>query len=520
MKLPASFDKYLLGVVSALLVVVLLYWRFQVSQTRFFDIDEFTHLNWAASIARGEKPYIDFFTFFTPGFHWIFSLLFFINTPDSMVFLQARYLAFVIFLGNTVLIGVLFALLRRKLFAPLSMIFFAWLPMPYDKLLEIRPDNLALFFCLLGLVIQAFLARNSTRYSKQLFVAAGVAYAIATIVLVKMIPFIGIGVLLFLVHPASWSYLRSIVQTRRVQLREFTETPLLGLVGFAAVMLLFCLWLLTLGNIPLVWYSLTGLAFEANKAFSHYIMEPHLFFFPNSSFYGPGTINAGLIGNHAIWFVGILVGVIRLCTPFIASRGNKQLGFIEIGMAGIFFAFSFLYIEYYILKHIQYLIPVSVFVAWYAADGISWVYTSARRSVVRVIVFTALLAGGYGLVVTAQTVNAPKLLGNNSIQLQQIDTLIAMIPPESEVFDVEGRLLFWKPAYYICCLPFMTYIQHLSWPIEPLVQVLERKKVPYIYQGDTGRLPYMTSEELQYIRTNYTPVEGWGDTLWKRKQGE
>ena len=32
----------------------LLYWRFQVSTTRFFDVDEFTHMHWAANIVKGE----------------------------------------------------------------------------------------------------------------------------------------------------------------------------------------------------------------------------------------------------------------------------------------------------------------------------------------------------------------------------------------------------------------------------------------------------------------------------------
>lgn len=47
-------------------IVIVLLLRIQVATQRFFDVDEFTHMHWAAQIFMGDKPYIDFFTFF-PG---------------------------------------------------------------------------------------------------------------------------------------------------------------------------------------------------------------------------------------------------------------------------------------------------------------------------------------------------------------------------------------------------------------------------------------------------------------------
>jgi hypothetical protein len=508
----------ILVVLFVCLLGFVMFWRFKVSQTRFFDIDEFTHMNWAASIARGEKPYIDFFTFFTPGFHWVYSVLYKFGPPRASVFLEARYLSYLIVIGNTVLVGALFGLLRNKVFAVLAMILFAWLPMPYDKLFEIRPDNLSLLCCLLAFVLQAYIATKKPQKTNILYAIVGVSYALSMIVLVKMVPFVAFGLLFLLIDPDLVNWFMKMIKTRKFDARTLFTTSFVALVSFGIVCLLFLFWLLILGNFGLVWYSLTKLAFEANSAFTYYIMEPHLFFFPNTAFYGAPGISLSLFLNHTIWVMGIVIGAIRLFTPFVSSNGDRRRGYVELMIALTFFAFCFLYVQFYVLKHIQYLIPVSVFIAFYAADGFFLLYKRCASWLKGIPILLFFCVLGYGLVITTRETNTPKLWGSNTIQLQQMNTLLKMIPQDAEVFDIEGRLVFWKPSYYICCLPFMTYVHNLSLEVEPLIDVLERKKTPVIYQGDTGRLPYFTPEELAYINTHYGRVEGFGDTLWLRKE--
>ncbi|MCX6791665.1 MAG: hypothetical protein NT149_01345, partial [Candidatus Gottesmanbacteria bacterium] len=124
------------------LLVYLLWWRGMVSTTRFFDVDEFSYMHWTAQVARGQHMYTDFFSYFTPGFMWVFAPIYWIYGVSVNVFSAARGVSFVIFLGILGSLGYVFGITRGWKWAILPVIILAFLPMPYDKFLEIRPDNL------------------------------------------------------------------------------------------------------------------------------------------------------------------------------------------------------------------------------------------------------------------------------------------------------------------------------------------------------------------------------------------
>jgi hypothetical protein len=470
---------------------VLLYSRWQVSQTRFFDVDEFTHLHWAANMARGEKPYIDFFTFFTPGFYWFLRPLFVIFGRDPMLFLAARVQAYVVFLGILAVSGWVFSMLRSKVYMLLPVVVLAFLPMPYDKFLEIRPDNLSTVFGFLAMAIQMHVLLG--KHSKYMVMASGFFYALSMIVLVKSLPFAAMGFLIALVSG---------------ELVYFVA-------GLAIPSLFLLLWMITLGNFSLVWYSLTKLAFEANSIGRIYPMEPHLFFFPNISFYGGWGITAPLITNHLLWIVGCIVGVWRLFTPFVTAGSDKRKVYAELLMAGVFILSVFGYVQFFPLKHSQYLIPIAIGIAFYAADAIllfiKWLYRFDS-----IVVLLVLLVFGWQLATQTLLVDSKKLPLSNATQIAETKLLLSAIPPSARILDFEGRMLFWRDGYSICCLPFGAFTQYLSRPPESLSAVLEREKVPYIFQGDSNRLSLVSGSDLEYIRKTYAPVAGWGERFWKR----
>jgi len=312
------------------LVGFMLWWRFQVGLTRFFDVDEFTHMHWAANMAHGQKPYIDFFTFFTPGFYWFLTPLFSIFPRSTMIFPAARALMFVNFLGILGILGVLFSMLRSRRWALLPVIILTFLPMPYDKFLEIRPDNVATLLGLAGVVCEIYAIQ---RYNSRFWFLSGICYAVSLVVLVKTLPFVAMGGLVAILS-LCWGNRGDKACLRRQGDRG--KKILFFLAGIGIPIGIFGVWLLSLGYFSTVWYSLTRLAFEANTIGRVYIMEPHLFFFPNASFYGGWGITEPLILNHAIWFIGILVGCIRFLSPFIAGNGKKERVLSEVLISGIF----------------------------------------------------------------------------------------------------------------------------------------------------------------------------------------
>jgi len=507
---------FILEAVLVVGIALLLSWRIQVGLTRFFDVDEFTHLHWAAAMVHGSKPYIDFFTFFTPGFYWFLAPFFWIFSGSVSLFIAVRVVAIIIFFLMLALIGVLFGMLRNRRYLLIPVILLAFLPMPYDKFLELRPDNLATMLGLAGVVIQVWALLNDTHKKVKLaWGLAGFAYGWAAIVLVKMLPFVGVGCLIAILDCGILvSVWKSITEKKRIHIVIGVEY-LWFIAGLCIPVAIFALWAISLGNLSTVIYSLTKMPFESNNIGHIYIMEPHLFFFPNASFYGGWGITMPLILNNALWAIGAVVGVYRFFTPYIAANGNRKKVLAEVLVSLIFVLSVVGYVNFFPLKHSQYLIPIAIFIAFYAGDIFVELLKRMEKSWGIIPVIFLLCFCMYGLWQQTIQVNQSKLTMSNTIQLQQLKALKLMIPASDEVFDLEGRMIYWKDPYYICCLPIGSFVSLLSRQPPPISQVLEARKVPYIFQGDTGRL-WEFNNDLPYITAHYTRVPGWGDALWKR----
>jgi len=510
----------LIVLLFAFTIGYLLYWRVTVGMTRFFDVDEFTHIHWAADMAKGQRMYVDFFTFFTPVFYWFLQPLFWIYHNNPSIFLAGRVVALGLLVANSLLISILFARLRSVTWFLLPMMIYLWLPMPYDKITELRPDNLALVFALLGVWLQIEGLWGRKFSGLHLYFWSGIMYALMILTLVKMVPFLAIAGLIWLSDGEVWKDVRQLMRGK-IRIKTFFNTSLGLLTSLIIVGVLFLLWCLSLGNFPVVWYSLTKLALESNRWTKFTVMEPHLFFFPNGSFYGGVTaITRALLANHTVWVIGGIMGTIRLFIPLVTADGDGRKARAEMLLAGIWFALVAIYVVFYPLKHSQYLIPIAIFLAFYFADAcVSLFHRFGRIFGVKgektgsVIVLSSIV---WVLVVTTPQVNMVKLTWTNQAQIEQTQILLATIPKNTDVFDMEGRMIYWPDAYYVCCLPFGGYIDYLSRRPEPLSLVLERKKVQYLFQGRTARFTQLSWDEQQYIRQHYAPVEGWGEELWMR----
>ncbi len=475
------------------LLFFLLYWRLQVSQTRFFDVDEFSYMHWTAQIARGERMYTGFFSYFTPGFMWAFAPIFWIIGRSAAVFAAGRTVSFVIFLSILSALSYVWGITRGWKWALLPAVILAFLPMPYDKFLEIRPDNLATLLAILGVIGEI---RAIQTQKKNWWLVSGLAYSASLFVLAKTLPIVavGAGVALFFL-PRSIMFFG-------------------GLVGPWA---LFFLGAAIQGNLKEVWYSLTRLPFEVYKSAANFPMEANLFFHPNASFYGGNghTVTSGLIVNHALWVFAIIVGSYRLLLPFLTGEGKRRAA-VELLIAGIFFVSIFGYVKFFPLKHSQYLIPIAVFVAYYAADGLAAFFDWLRRAGGNVSLVIILVGFCYLFIAVTKEVNAPKLLFTNTVEMRELTSLIDAVPPTARVVDLEGRMVFWDDGYPISSIPFDTFLSFVTRPPPPLAQYLAAHPADYIYDGDSNRMATLTAENLNFIRAHFAPVPGFGQRLWKR----
>lgn len=482
----------------AILLAFLLYWRWQISLVRFFDIDEFSYMHWAAQVAHGQRQYVDFLSYFTPGFFWVFAPIFWIMGKTAQVFIAGRVVSFIVFLSILSALSYLWKITRNVKWAVLPAIILAFLPMPYDKLLEIRPDNLSALFMLLG-VIGEIRAMQTKKY--MWWLTAGLAYSASLFVLTKTIPVVAVGGIVAVISEVSFQSLKSLKAPK--SLMYFGA----GLIG---PWILFFAGTALAGHFPVVWYSLTKLPFEVYKSSLVFPMEADLFFFPNASFYGGTghTITLGLITNNVLWILAAVIGVYRL---FTADR--KHL-LSEILIALAFFVQIYGYVKFFPAKHSQYLVPIALFVAYYAADGLALFFEWLRRAGGNLSLGILLFGFVYLLVVTTIGVNGSKLTNTNVGQLGVVTELLKIIPPGARVVDLEGRMLFWPEGYPVCCMTVDRALQYATRRPEPFARYLDTYPAQYIWDGSQDRTAVFDPVNQKYIFAHYEPVEGWGNALY------
>ncbi|MDO8451919.1 MAG: hypothetical protein Q7S76_03555, partial [bacterium] len=208
--------------------------------------------------------------------------------------------------------------------------------------------------------------------------------------------------------------------------------------------------------------------------------------------------------------------IYRLITPYL-PKGRDGF-FEEILLSSIGILSAGLYILYIPLKHTQYLIPVSIFVAFFTADFLLLVWKNAVRVRFGILTFcfVTLLATVF-LTDTFLSVVTPKGSWTNTDAMAELDRLYETIPLDEFVLDLDGRTLFYKDPYYACCIVFGQFEKFLSRPLPSLPEALERTRTNYIYQGGLERITLLEADDYAYVVAHFAPVEGY-DRLWIRTQ--
>ncbi len=546
---------YVLIIGSTTLLVAFLWWHYRLGLTRYFDVDEFAHLSWAYQMLSGRRPYVDFLFFFPPGFQ-VFLMPLFAFGGGVVPILMGRLVQFGIFVALVGILILLFWIMRRTpapggagqgWTAVMAGVFLAFLPMPFDKFLEIRPDTLATLFAMAGMVLQimgmkefpysVIPANAGIQSTKKLdprvkpeddnvprwyFLIAGFFYGLSLLILPKVLPHVGVAVAL--------EVLRCTLEQRRLALHTRCVKLVQLVIGLATPLLLFGLWALTLGDIGQVIYSLTKLPVEANKISRTFIMMPDLFFYPNATFYGAPGWSTGLLVNHAIWIIAIIVAAYRLVAPFLsvipadagiqsktkdvkdwipAFAGMTKLyshPWSEFLIAATFFTYVMFYVQIVPLKHTQYLIPIAVFVAFYAADAVDMAWKKAKRKTITIIIFIIVITIILGsLYKTFLLVNSPKLAWTNADTVRNLTAIYQTIPTNEYVLDLTGETIYYRHPYAACCTPFGQSAPYLTRPLPSLTDALETSKTRYIFEGGVKRTTTLLPQDQAYISVHYAP---------------
>lgn len=501
--------KRLLIVLEIVVLAVLIFWHFKLGLVRYFDADEYAHLHWGYSLSVGERPYTDFFYLFPPFFLYPIAALFKIFGRTTEAILNARMFIFIIFLASSGILFLLAKKLRGTNFALLTLIFFAFLPLPFDKLIEVRPDLLAAGLAILGL----FLFIKGNEGDKRLFFFSGLSYAASLGFVPKTIFFlVPVGIVFLISQLSSLSHLR----------RDGRKNALLFFLGMLPVGLLLLGMILSFGNLPFSLYSMTKMASDVTKTLGvKFFMRPDIFFYPNDTYYGFGGWSVPLAVNLLIYFLASVWGIGRFISSLSHRDGKECMR--EFLVAGTFFANLVAFVDFYPLKHAQYLIPVAPFIAFYFADlwesavnKLPLDFARGRLKSLKLLKTGTTLALLVFLVLVSIQMNQKKAAWVNTPTFGKINDLMRIVSADAPIFDLTGESVVFKNGYYFCCLPYGQYEESLYFKLPDIEKELTKRNTNYIYLGTVTRLNEIPLRHAKYIIENFVPVTA-DKLLLKRK---
>lgn len=496
--------KKLIIILELAVLLFLLFWHLKLGLVRYFDADEFAHLHWGYSFSIGEKPYTDFFYLFPPFFLYPVAAIFKIFGRSIQAILAARMFMFFTFLSTC---GALF-LLARKLrsvnFALFAVIFFAFLPLPFDKLIEVRPDLVATMFSLLGMYL--FIKGDNKKY----FFLSGLSYAVGLGFVPKTVFFlVPVGVVI------AVSYLRNLGNSSRLDNggNNSHGYPYFFL-GIALVGLALLAVIASFGNLSLSIYSMTRMASEVTRTLGmKFYMRPDLFFYPNETYYGLGGWSMPIVINLIIYISASIWAIGRFISSLSHTDNRKCVR--EFLMAGSFWANLVAFVFIYPLKHAQYLIPVAPFIAFYFMDLWDVVVNKLFKSLklLRIGVTLTLL---FFLCLVGFRMNQKKEEWDNKPAFAKINHFMQIIPERAAVYDLTGESVFFQNGYYFCCLPYGQYEEAIYFKIPDIEKEMKKRNTKYVYVGKGDRINQISLNHAKYIKENFVP-EISDKALWVRK---
>lgn len=524
--------------VEAATLLFVLFLRFKLAPVRYFDIDELAYLHWGYNLSIGERPFSDFLFLLPPLFLYSLMPLFIVIGRSVFLLVAARIFMALVFL----LVTIVLVLLGRKMgnihTGLLAGIVFAFLPIPSDKMLEIRPDMVALLFSLLGLYL--FLKGMEKQKKLWLFLA-GASFALSLGFIPKTIFF-----LLPVVLAVWFMGYKGAVKNQFAKTVKNLYLPLTA--GFAIPALVMLIVILSFGNFRFALYSMTKLASDIHKTLgAKFYMRPDIFFYPNDTYYGlPGTHNLPYILNLTIYVAASLWAIKKFVSCFSYQDDNKCLR--EFIIASVFFVNLAAFVKFYPLKHAQYLIMIAPFIALYFADFIVSLGGFHLRSgspsrfnrdsrnfaladkpaslpsealreggsshpQVRIIFICLYFLLLFSISYASYKMYEKKVKWGNRATLEKINQVLAAVPAKERVFDLTGGSVFFRHGYYFCCLSYGQYEEVLNFPITSIETTFNQNSTKYVYTDFYGRLEILPPLQSAYIKNNFKPYFPDGSLL-------
>ncbi|OGG21946.1 hypothetical protein A3D03_03030 [Candidatus Gottesmanbacteria bacterium RIFCSPHIGHO2_02_FULL_40_13] len=491
-KLFAHKQKLTFYIVLVIILGYLLNWHYRLILIRYFDIDEFAHLHWGYNLMAGEYPYRDFFYIFPPFFLYPVALIISVLGRSVNALISARVMIFLAFCGMGLTTFLITRKLRNTLTALIAVVVLSILPIPSDKMLEIRPDNIAIFLSLAGLYV--FMLAHEKK-SQFIFFLAGLFFSLSLGFVPKTI--------FFLIPPMMILIFDFITKSSVINFKELKDAGSLHFLPFISGISLPLLVIILL----FIYYQKPILAIQSITSISaaittllgaKFYMRPDIFFYPNDTYYGLPGYSAPFLLNHLIYFSAALFAIFFMLSSLSHKDNGKCLREFMVGTSFFLNLYAFVYI--FPLKHAQYLIPLTPFISIFFAILLEKI---TRHRLIHKYQMTLIVAVLVYFSFIARDMYKAKSRWTNQATISNINNILTAIPKEEKMFDLTGETVFFRDGYYFCCLPYGQYDEGIPFQLPNLEKSLRDNNVHLIHIGEESRLGILPAYHQSIINTYY-----------------
>ena len=469
----------------------------------------------------GEYPYRDFFYIFPPFFLYpvAFIISFFGRSVNALI--GARVMIFLAFCGLGIMTFLITRKLRNTLTAIIAVIVLSILPIPADKMLEIRPDNIAIFLSLAGLY--AFILAHEKK-SQFIFFLAGLFYSLSLGFVPKTVFFL-IPPVLILIFDFISSFPLSVIARERsnrgdpginsglLRLPTLRRDPrndmslikelkyhFLPFITGIFLPLLVVVFLFIYYQKPiLALQSTTTITASITKLLgTKFYMRPDIFFYPNDTYYGLPGYSGPYLLNLLFYFSASVYAIFFILSTLSHKDHEKCVREFIVGVSFFLNLYAFVYI--FPLKHAQYLIPISPFISIFFAILLEKIMRHRlinQHQTAIIIVVMAFFS------FIAKDMYKAKARWTNQATLGNISNILTAIPKEEKVFDLTGETIFFRDGYYFCCLPYGQYDEGIPFQLPSLEKSLRDNNVHFTHVGEENRLGILPAYHQSIVETYY-----------------
>jgi len=461
---------YGVGLVILVRSVIISGFRFQ------FNADEVFNANTIYLMAKGFKPYVDFYTVYSPLFHWFLTPVFWLYGFNFGAISVARTVMIVLFFVRLSLMFLLVARVFGRRVGYLFIPLYLMSPFVVFAEMQIRPDNFMMLFYTIFLLLLSY----------ERFFLSGVLFALTVLINIKIAPSLVAFGLVFLYF---------IFQKKRFsRLLVFINGVCLTFLAFFA------------------YFFLKG---YAGQMFLHVFLDPFrlnnsipyptwlgYFYFTNPTIYG-------LEGKPMNWIFTWSLPVLAFAGAYHAVRIKGDLLKIILFVSLVFQWVSMLFIN---SVFIQYYIPLNWLYAVFAAYLINDLLTKINGLVllqkILMISFMILFILLYKSSVEGNLARA-KITSDPIIK--EVQESWKMIPEDSPAFP---NVIFRRPIYPV--LWGSTFSPYMRERYLPAYTSIEKYKILTLVGLNDEYFSYLDLESQQYIQTHYQR-DAMNNRIWRRK---